>query len=99
MAFWTTETLELMNSLTYGGVYATQFPLTIYRPWFRRFFTYVVPLACVSYLPVVAILDKHDPLGTPPWLQWLAPVAGLVFLMVALQFWKLGVRRYVSTGS
>jgi ABC-2 type transport system permease protein len=99
MAFWTTETLELMNSLTYGGVYASQFPLTIYRSWFRRFFTYVVPLGCVSYLPVVAILGKSDPLGTPMWVQWVAPLSGVAFLVVALQFWKLGVRRYVSTGS
>ncbi|MDI7276672.1 MAG: ABC-2 family transporter protein, partial [Anaerolineae bacterium] len=56
LAFWTTESLEIVNSVTYGGVQTTQYPLAIYRDWFRRFFTFVVPLACVSYFPVVGIL-------------------------------------------
>jgi len=65
----------------------------------RRFFTFVVPLACASYFPVVAILGHPDPLGSPVWLQWLAPLAGPAFLALALQVWKIGVRHYTSTGS
>lgn len=98
-AFWTTEALELWNAFTYGGNYAAQYPLTIYRPWFRRFFTAVVPLACVGYFPAVAILGVPDPLGTPRALQHAAPLAGVLFLVAALQAWKLGIRRYTSTGS
>jgi ABC-2 type transport system permease protein len=99
LAFWTTETLELMNTLTYGGVESAQYPLAIYAAWFRRFLTFVVPLACVAYFPVVAILDRPDPLGTPYWFQCAAPLFGLAFLGVALAFWGIGVRRYTSTGS
>ena len=55
LSFWTTETLELMNVLTYGGVEASKFPLSIYRSWFRRFFTMVIPMGCVTYFPVLAI--------------------------------------------
>lgn len=98
-AFWTTEGLEIMNTVTYGGVQTMQYPLSVYRPWFRRFFTFVVPLACVNYFPTVAILRHSDPLGTPVWLQWVAPVFGLAFLVVSLQVWKIGVRHYCSTGS
>jgi ABC-2 type transport system permease protein len=98
-AFWTTESLEVWNAFTYGGVTMSQYPLDIYRPWFRRVFTIVIPLACVNYLPAVAILGRPDPLGTPVALQWLAPLAGPVFLLIALQVWKLGVRHYRSTGS
>src|SRR4029077_1971225 len=58
MAFWTVETLEVMNSLTYGGEYAAEYPMAIYRPWFRRFFTLVIPLACANYFPAMAILGK-----------------------------------------
>jgi len=32
-------------------------------------------------------------------LRWMAPAAGLLFLVGALQVWKLGVRHYTSTGS
>lgn len=99
LAFWTTETLEIVNSVTYGGVQTTQYPLAIYRRWMQRFFTFVVPLACVNYFPVLAILGKADPLGSPAWLHWLAPLVGPAFLALALQAWKLGVRHYTSTGS
>jgi ABC-2 type transport system permease protein len=98
-AFWTTESLEVWNAFTYGGVTMSQYPLDIYRPWFRRFFFVVIPLGCINYLPAVAILGRSDPLGTPVPLQWLAPLVGPVFLLVCLQVWKVGVRHYQSTGS
>lgn len=76
-----------------------QYPLTIYRAWFRRFFTFVVPLACVNYFPTLAILDRPDPLGTSIYFQCAAPALGLIFLLIALRIWKFGVRHYRSTGS
>ena len=99
IAFWTIEPLEIMNAFTDGGAYAAQYPMTIYRSWFRRFFTFVVPLACANYLPGLAILGKEDPLGTPFWAPWVAPLGGPLFLLLSLQLWRLGVRRYMSTGS
>lgn len=98
-AFWTTESLEAWNAFTYGGLTMSQYPLEIYRPWFRQFFLFVIPLGCVNYLPAVAILGRPDPLGTPVVLQWLAPLAGPIFLMLSLQVWRVGVRRYQSTGN
>jgi ABC-2 type transport system permease protein len=99
LSFWTVETLEIMNTLTYGGVETAQYPLSIYTPGFRRFFVFVVPLACASYFPVVAILGKADPLGFPPWLGWVSPLAAPVFLAATLRLFRVGVRHYTSTGS
>ena len=99
LAFWTTETLELMNTLTYGGVESAQYPISIYRSWFRKFFTYGVPLAFANYFPGLAIMDRQDPLGMPSFLGWIAPLVGVLFLIGALQAWKVGVRHYRSTGS
>ncbi|HZP80511.1 MAG TPA: ABC-2 family transporter protein, partial [Chthonomonadaceae bacterium] len=99
LSFWTIESLEIVNILTYGGTETAQFPLTIYRPWFRRFFTFVVPLACMNYLPAGALLGRPDLAGLLPFVQWAAPALGLLFLLVSLQAWKLGVRHYRSTGS
>jgi ABC-2 type transport system permease protein len=98
-AFWTTESLEVWNAFTYGGVTMSQYPLEIYRPWFRRFFLFVIPIGCVSYLPGVAMLGRADPLGTPLPLQWMAPLVGPIFLLICLQVWRFGVRHYQSTGS
>jgi ABC-2 type transport system permease protein len=99
LSFWTTESLEIMNTVTYGGVETAQYPLAIYQRDFRRFFTYVIPLGCVTYFPLVAILGVDDPLGTGFAFQVLAPVAGFVFLGAALVLWHFGVRHYTSTGS
>jgi ABC-2 type transport system permease protein len=99
LAFWATESLEIVNSFTYGGVQTTQYPLAVYRRWFQHFFIYVIPLACVNYFPVLVILGREDPLGSPLPFRWVAPAAGVLFLAMALQVWKVGVRHYTSTGS
>ena len=56
LAFWTIESLEIANTLTYGGVEAAQYPLDIYSRWFRDFLIFVVPIGCVGYFPIVRIL-------------------------------------------
>jgi len=99
LCFWTTEGLELVNAVSYGGQETARYPVSIYRTWFRRFFTFVVPLACISYYPALAILDRPDPLGSPLPFQWLAPGIGVLFFAVCLQIWRFGVRHYRSTGS
>lgn len=99
ISIWTIETLEIMNTLTYGGQETARYPLPVYSAPFRRFFTYVVPLGCVSYYPVLFILGKADPLGSPSWIQPLTPAAGFLFFAAALLFWRFALRHYQSTGS
>jgi len=99
VCFWSTQSLEIMNSFTYGGIEATQWPIPIYNRWFARFFIYIIPLACVNYFPVLAIIDKPDPLGSPYWFHWAAPAVGFVFLVIGWLVWQWGVRHYRSTGS
>ena len=100
MVFWSTEALEVMNIFTYGGTETAQYPITIYRSWFRKIFTFIVPLACVTYFPAVAILEKEDvAMNSALWFQWSAPIIGVVFMYVSLRIWNFGVRHYRSTGS
>jgi len=99
LCFWTTESVELVNCTTYGGVETAQLPMSIYRPGFRTFFTFVIPLATINYFPVHAILGRVDPLGSNVVLQCIAPLAGILFLVTSLAVWSRGVRHYRSTGS
>ena len=99
LAFWTVESLEVANVLTYGGIQAAQYPLSLYAGWFRTFLIFVVPLGCVAYYPVVALLGRHDPLGAPDWFLPMAPAAGFAFLGAGLLAWGFGIRHYRSTGS
>ena len=99
LAFWTVESLEIGNALTYGGVEAAQYPLDLYARWFRNFLIFIVPLGCVSYFPVAAVLGKADRTGLPAQLLQLTPALGFLFLAMALWIWRYGVRHYTSTGS
>ena len=99
LSFWTVESLEIANTLTYGGVEAAQYPLDIYSRWFRDFLIFVVPLGCVAYFPIVKLLGHTDLFGTPAWFPDLSPLLGFAFMLVALGVWGIGVRRYTSTGS
>lgn len=97
MSFWTVESLELWNVVTYGGVEAGQFPLSIYRSWFRIMFTWVVPLGCVAWLPGLVLLGRAH--TAPSALLVAAPGVGVLFLGLSLLLWGVGVRHYSSTGS
>jgi ABC-2 type transport system permease protein len=99
LSFWTIESLEIVNTITYGGVEAGQYPLDIYAGWFRRFLIFIVPIGCVTYFPVAAILGRTDMAGVPAWLGAVSPLAGFLFLSLAFAAWRVGVRHYTSTGS
>jgi len=99
LSFWTVESLEIVNTLTYGGIEAAQYPLDIYANWFRKFLTFVVPLGCVIYFPIATVLARNDVAGVAPWLGAAAPLAGVAFLAVAFAAWRIGVGHYTSTGS
>lgn len=99
VAFWTIESLELMHILTYGGVEAGQYPLTIYSQWLRHLFTFFIPLVCVNYLPLGLLFDAHHDLVEPQAWNYLTPLAGVLFLWCMTRFWRVGERFYVSTGS
>ena len=94
LAFWTVESLEIANTLTYGGVEAGRYPLDVYARWFRDFLIYVVPIGCISYFPVSVVLGR---VGYVPFC--FTPVLGFALLGAALWIWSFGVRHYTSTGS
>jgi ABC-2 type transport system permease protein len=99
LCFWTIERSEVVNVFTYGGVYMSSYPISIYQAWMRRTFTFVIPIAFVAYFPGLYILGRSDPFGMPRFVSFLTPIVAILFALVALAFWEWGVRHYQSTGS
>ncbi len=99
VCFWTVETTELINILTYGGREMLSYPLTIYHQLLQRFFLFVVPVAFGSYVPACYILERPLPSGLPNTLVFAAPLAAIIFAFMAGFVWRFGVHRYQSTGS
>jgi ABC-2 type transport system permease protein len=99
ITFWTVESIEAINILTYGGQFMISHPMHIYQGWMRRFFTFVVPAIFLNYYPAILILEKEDPLQYPPISPFLSPLIGIMTLVAALAFWRFGIRHYKSTGT
>lgn len=97
--FWTVESIEVMNVLTYGGSFVISHPMHILQGWLRAFFTYILPAIFLNYYPALLILEKTDPLGAPVWAPYAPPVVGAGMFLIAMAFWRFGVRSYQSTGT
>ena len=99
LCFWTVQSIEIVNTVTYGGIEMASYPLPIYHELLQRFFTFVVPLAFVSYFPALYLLDRPEAQRLPGWLPGVTPVAAAALALLAWLAWQLGVRHYQSTGS
>ena len=97
LSFWSIQSLEIINMVTYGGVETIQYPLSIYKTWFRKFFTYMIPLAFINYIPALSILGKGDSFIYK--LSWLSAPFGLSFFLLCIKLWGFGIIHYRSTGS
>ena len=99
LSFWLLDAREVMNSLTYGGNYLTEYPVQIYGVWLRRLVVFVTGVAFVNFFPALYILGKPDPLGLPGIVRFLSPLVAVVAAVAAGAFWRVAVRHYRSTGS
>lgn len=96
LCFWTVEGLEVINIFTDGGREIAQYPLIIYKDWFRRFFTFVIPFGAFNYLPLLFVLGK---MKNPSPLYAFVPLLGMLFFIPCYQIWRFGIGKYTSTGS
>ena len=96
LCFWTVEGIEAINILTDGGREITQYPLSIYKDWVKKFFTFVVPFGTVNYLPLLFLLDRVEGNSI---LYMISPLFGILFILPCALIWTIGVRHYKSTGS
>lgn len=92
--FFTVEGLEFMNIFTDGGREFGRYPFSIYGKRILTFLTFVVPLALFQYYPLQYLLDREKSI-----LYMFTPVIGLLFIMPCYAFFRIGLRRYKSTGS
>jgi ABC-2 type transport system permease protein len=99
LSFWTIESIEAINILTYGGSEMMAYPMHIYPDWLRRTFTYIVPAIFLNYYPALYFLEKPDSSGMAPLLSFIAPLVGAGLLVLALAFWRFGIKHYQSTGT
>ncbi len=72
-----------------------KYPFDIYGNAVKILLLTAFPLAFMSYLPTAFLLGEQS----YETLQLATLVSGPVFFLLAYQFWRLGVKKYSSTGS
>ena len=93
-SFFTIEGIEFMNILTDGAREFGKYPFSVYGEGVLKLLTYVVPLALFQYYPLLYILGRSADVRL-----LLLPLAGFVFFVPCYAFFRLGLRKYKSTGS
>ena len=94
ICFFTTQSLEIMNIFTDGARDLTQYPLSIFHKYIRNFFTYILPLAFVNYFPLLYVIGKAE-----NKIYMICPIVSILFIIPCYIIWRIGVRKYKSTGS
>ncbi|MDI9482636.1 MAG: ABC-2 family transporter protein [Bacillota bacterium] len=92
--FFTVEGLEFMNIFTDGGREFGRYPFSIYGKNILMFLTFVIPLALFQYYPLLYLLDREKSM-----FYMFTPIIGLLFIIPSYTFFRIGLRRYKSTGS
>lgn len=92
------KSVELANTLTYGGRSACQYPIDTYPRPLRVLFTVVAPFALVMHVPASHILGK--PLfAWPLWTAFAAPLTGFALFWIMYLLFRQALRFYRSTGN
>ena len=98
LCIYSVKSVELSNTLTYGGRSACQYPVDTYPRPLRTLFTVVAPFALVMHVPAAYILGK--PLyGWPAWTAFVCPLSGAAVFAVMYCVFRRAMRHYRSTGS
>ena len=83
-----------MNIFTDGGREFGKYPFSIYGKSVLKLFTFVIPLALFQYYPFLYSTSRSHNI-----IYMLTPLIGMLFIISCLILWKIGLKRYSSTGS
>ena len=67
--------------------------MKIYNKIIFLLFTFLIPLTPINYYPIEFIFNGG------PWYYALMPFSVIIFLIIAISIFKLGLYHYKSTGS
>lgn len=94
LSFFTLEGLEFMNVFTDGAKEYGKYPFGVYGRKLLLLTTFAVPYALVQYYPPLYLLDRRENI-----FYVFLPLLALWFLLPAYGLWRVGVRKYQSSGS
>ncbi len=96
-SFWTMKSSALIDMLFYDLRGLTNYPLMLYPKALRIFLTFVLPWAFINYYPMMFITGKRVS-GYETALGLAAPFVGVLWFLLAMGVFRMGLRRYTGAG-
>jgi ABC-2 type transport system permease protein len=93
--FWLDSPTSYLPSAVARAGELGRYPLSIYPTALAAVLGFVVPFGFTSFFPVAYVTGT----GSSPWVGLLTPLVAAYCAGVALLIFRLGLRRYESTGS
>ncbi|MDE7273622.1 MAG: ABC-2 family transporter protein [Lachnospiraceae bacterium] len=98
LSFWTKSTANFTDMV--GALFerVSMYPLTIYPKWVQVLFTFLLPLAWITFYPVKDILGMEENV-MPVSLAIISLGVGVALFALSCGFFRIGMHRYESAGS
>ncbi len=93
-AFWIMNSMSVLMFMFKFKDYA-KYPITIFNPLFRFIFTFIIPIAFISFYPSLIFLRPEE----NHLFAILSPVMGILFFYLSYKVWMKGALRYSGTGN
>jgi ABC-2 type transport system permease protein len=93
VSFWTTQSYGMARIFD-NLLKIARYPLDIFEGFWRVIFIYFLPLILIAQIPVQALLQMLS-------IKFIFFAFGItfIFLTLALNFWKIGLRHYLSAST
>lgn len=98
LAFRFFETDALLNLLDTFFSDFGNYPLHIFGGTIQFLLTFGLPLAFMAYFPAAVLLGHTGDIGVPAAVAYAAPLAGVLWWLVAVRFFRHEIGRYQSAG-
>jgi ABC-2 type transport system permease protein len=99
LSFWTGRSFSTAWVLWELTTMVQQYPVDLFGKWFRILVTGLIPIAFMNFYPSIYLLGKTHQYPHDTWLLFISPVVAIALLGIASRVWKMGINRYMSTGS
>ncbi len=98
LSFWTKSTANFTDMVGELFERVSMYPLTIYPRWTQVLFTFLLPLAWITFYPVKGILGMGESVIPVP-MAVIGLGVGVIMFTLSCCLFRIGMRRYESAGS
>jgi ABC-2 type transport system permease protein len=99
ISFWFIRSNAIVDTLIHGVRRFLYYPIKILDKWIQILITFIIPYAFVDLYPSLFILGEKKEVLFNSLFQYGTPFVGILLSFFAYLIWKLGIKKYNSTGS